>query len=119
MYDLNSAFDIEQHKAHYINYLEVIITRDGVIEYAIPSHQEKLIEIACDQLGLTREESGKKCPVEYWFNFLEWLCNLTGCISVWNNYFIAGSDLKPNTMQIKAMRDLVSSGLYTGRFDYT
>ena len=39
MYDLNSKFDIEQHKKKYINYLEVIIFPDGHIEYAVPSHQ--------------------------------------------------------------------------------
>ena len=34
MYDLYSKFDIEQHKKHYINYLEVILFPDGHIEYA-------------------------------------------------------------------------------------
>ena len=45
-YGLGSTFDIEQHKAKYKNYLEVIIDANGTIMYAVPSHQEKASELA-------------------------------------------------------------------------
>ena len=44
-YDIYCAFDLEKHKQTYVQYLEVVILEDGTVEYAVPSHQEKLIEI--------------------------------------------------------------------------
>jgi len=55
-YDLNSDFDIEQHKKTFIHYLEVVIDGNGKIMYAVPSHQEKLITLAREKLNVTREE---------------------------------------------------------------
>ena len=46
---LHSPFNIETHKKTFINYLEVVITSDGVIHYAIPSHQEFYINYAIRQ----------------------------------------------------------------------
>ena len=42
-YDIYCAFDLEKHKQTYVQYLEVVILEDGTVEYAVPSHQEKLI----------------------------------------------------------------------------
>ena len=44
-YDIYCAFDLEQHKQTYVQYLEVVILEDGTVEYAVPSHQEKLIAL--------------------------------------------------------------------------
>lgn len=46
-YDIYCAFDLEKHKQTYVQYLEVVILEDGTVEYAVPSHQEKLIALAC------------------------------------------------------------------------
>jgi len=87
-YDLHSPFDIKLHKQNYINYLEVVIFPDGHIEYAIPSHQEKLIQICLDQLGITRYTLERMCPKNYYCDFLTWLCTMSGCVSVWNEYIV-------------------------------
>jgi hypothetical protein len=88
-YDLHSKFDIQQHKAHYVNYLEVIVRPDGTVEYAVPSHQEKLIAVACETLNKTRKQIGDECPPEFYFDFCKYLCNITGCISLWMRNMIA------------------------------
>ena len=111
MYDLNSKFDINQHKTHYVNYLEIIIFPDGHIEYAVPSHQEKLISICCEKFKVTRDQLMKMCPREYYCNFLEWLCTTSGCISVWNTYIQLGTNCKATQEQIKAIEDLKAAHL--------
>lgn len=58
---LHSPFNIETHKKTFVNYLEVVITSDGVIHYAIPSHQEFCINYAI-QLGLFKS---RKALYEY------------------------------------------------------
>lgn len=40
---LRSPFDIETHKATFVNYLEVCIDEGGTPHYAVPSHQEWLV----------------------------------------------------------------------------
>ena len=59
-------FDIEAHKAQYHNYFEVVVSPEGEVEYARPSHQTYLIEKAKKNLHLNREELDKSCPTEYW-----------------------------------------------------
>lgn len=81
-YSIYSVFDVEQHKKTYVNYLEVIIGEGGKVAYAIPSHQEALIKIACRKLGVTRQELNAMCPKDYCFDFMTWLCTITGCCSV-------------------------------------
>lgn len=111
MYDLNSKFDIAQHKERFVNYFEVIILKDGTIEYAVPSHQEKLIEIVMEQNGWTREELYDNTPVEYYADFMTWLCLQSGAISVWNSYLIAP---KISRKQIVKLKRLKLEGLYKG-----
>ena len=107
---LHGNFDIETHKKTFVNYLEVIIREDGTVEYAVPSHQEKLIGIAMKQLGLTRMQLYAMCPREYMFDVCEWLCKITNCISVWNDYCVG----LPNDVQARALRTLKLHGLSRG-----
>ena len=79
---LHSPFDIDIHKAVFTNYLEVIILADGTVEYAVPSHQEKLILLGMEKTGLNRDEFYNSCPREYWFDVLTWLTMKTGAIAV-------------------------------------
>lgn len=89
VYNLHSKFDIQQHKKHHVNYLEVIVRPDGTVEYAVPSHQEKLIAVACEMQNKTRKQIGDECPPEFYFDFCKYLCNITGCISLWDRHMIA------------------------------
>lgn len=110
-YDLYSEFDIEKHKATFPHYLEVVIDADGKITYAVPSHQEKLIKLACDKLSVTRDELKVLCPREYYFDFLKWLCLLTGAMSVWDDWCEYGN---PTAKQVGTLRKLKMAGLYKG-----
>lgn len=111
MYDLYSPFDIEQHTQNFVDYLEVVVFPDGHIEYAVPSHQEKLIAVCMKELGLTRDELNKRCPKEYYFDFMTWLCNVSHCVSVWNEYIVT-SDIVPLTIeQRKTLQELIKCGL--------
>ena len=109
-YGLNSKFNIDQHKEHFIHYLEVVIRTDGTVEYAVPSHQEKLIAIAMEKLDCTREELYAKCPIEFYFDVTAWLCLITGCVSVWETYTVGIF----NNAQLKALQELEAAGLYIG-----
>lgn len=107
---LQQAFNIETHKKTFNDYLEVIILEDGTITYAVPSHQEKLIVLACEKLNIERDELYDLCPKEYYFDFMNWLCKITGCVSLWNNH-MAG---RASTLQQKSIQQLIDERLYYG-----
>ena len=114
-YSVYSPFDIKKHKETYINYLEVLILEDGTIEYAVPSHQEKALEIACKKLNKTKKEIEDMCPREYYCDYLTWLLGITGSISVWgtsDEYFIVYKTI--NKKQIATLKKLKKHGLYKG-----
>lgn len=114
MYNLESKFDMEQHKKHYIHYLEVILFPDGHIEYAVPSHQEKLIAICCEQLRVSRDTLFEMCPQEYYCDVIVWMCNISGCVSVWTDG-IMKSDCNPLTnAQWTALQKMKEIGIYEG-----
>lgn len=102
-YDLYSKFDIKQHEAHYTNYLEVVVLPDGSVEYAVPSHQEKLIAIGMRQQRLSRLEYEERCPREYWLDYMRWLLDDTGCIAVWSQGY--SSCKNPTTAQINRLKE--------------
>lgn len=109
-YDLHSEFDIEKHKAKYINYLEVLIEEDGHVLYAVPSHQELAIKLACKAKHWSRDQLNKKCPPEYYFDFLPWVLSISNAVSVWNTMYIGNA----NEAQINTLKSLKKAGLYTG-----
>lgn len=110
-YDMYSDFDVRKHKETFVNYLEVVICEDGKIMYANPSHQEALISLACKKLSLTRNELFAKCPQEYYFDFITWLCMESGACSVWDR-FVMGD--KFTEKQIAALEMLKREGVYKG-----
>ena len=104
-----SDFDIEQRSETFIHYLEAVIDENGKIMYAIPSHQEKLISLACEKLNVTREELNAMCPQEYYCDFMDWLCKMSGSCA---ENFIRCDKL--TEQQIKALQMLKENGLYLG-----
>lgn len=107
---LHSPFDIETHKKTFINYLEVVILENGTVVYAVPSHQEKLIALSCEKLGMTRDELNDHCPQEYYFDFMTWLIGICAAVPVWNE-MIQG---EPNDKQRETLSLLQAEGLYRG-----
>lgn len=110
-YNLHCPFDIEKHKQTYVNYLEVVICEDGTIMYAVPSHQEKGIALACARLNVSRSELDALCPREYYGDYMTWLCMVAKVVFVWNGHCVA---VNPTIKQIGSLRRLKMAGLYTG-----
>ena len=112
-YDLYSEFDIHQHKKTYIHYLEVVLFSDGHVEYAVPSHQEKLIAVCCNQLGVSREQLNDMCPQSYYFDFATWLCNMSRCCMLWESMVLT-PEYGITPAQMATLGELVKHRLYLG-----
>lgn len=108
---LHSPFDIDVHRATFVNYLEIVILEDGTVEYAVPSHQEKMISIACSKLNVSREILYDMCPREYYFDVLTWLSQVSGAVAVWD-FKIEG---QPNHKQLETLDMLSKEGLYRSK----
>lgn len=80
----NTVFDYKTHKENFTAYLEVIIFKDGHIEYAVPSHQMKLVDIYCRKNNITRDELYKIIPITEAPN--DWITYNLGLIQVWYNF---------------------------------
>lgn len=107
---MHGPFSISLHAATFVNYLEVVILPDGHVEYAVPSHTEKLLQIAMEQTQLSREQIYNSCPPDYYFSVNEWLCKYTNCVAV-NTYSYIG---EPNDAQLSMLRRLAKAGLFKG-----
>lgn len=114
-YDVYSKFDVGKHKEHFVHYLEVMISPDGEIEYAVPSHQEYAIKKACEALGVTRMELSDMTPPEYYFDWLNWLLAQTGYMAVWEDGYVCPN---PTKKQIGKLKMLKLNGLYRGAISY-
>ena len=113
-YDVYSDFDIQKHKETFTNYLEVVITEDGVIHYAVPSHQEYMIMLAMHQNGWTRAKLREvvcKDPDSY-DDFMVWLSRKTHSVSVWNDYIVF---YEMNSTQWSKLNELKTEGLFHGQ----
>ena len=110
-YSVYSKFDLNKHKDSFNSYLEVMILEDGTIEYAVPSHQEKAIKLACEKLQISRSELDLLCPREWWCDYLAWLLKISGAVAVWENraYYSTISQ-----KQISVLKSLKLQGLYKG-----
>ncbi len=107
---LHGKFSIRTHKEIFTNYLEVVISPEGVVEYAVPSHQLKLMNILINQTGCTREELEYSVPKEFYFDMIGWLTMESGYIAVWNDHF----EGTPTPAQSKMLKRLAANGLYHG-----
>jgi hypothetical protein len=107
---LHSPFDVRVHKQNFIGYLEVIIRSDGTVEYAVPSHTIKLASIYGKSMDQIYEEYATD---KSGLDPVEWLCNKTGCISVWTEGY-AG---KANATQKRALWFLKYNEVYGGMIE--
>lgn len=110
-YNLYCPFDIEKHKKTFINYLEVVILEDGTIEYAVPSHQEKAIKIACEKLQCDRDHFIDVVSQKHLSDWNEWLMDTAGVIMVWDS-FIQFHNV--TQAQINSLKRLKEAELYFG-----
>ena len=107
---LHSPFDINVHKATFINYLEVVIDTEGVVHYAVPSHQEFIINYLVQTKYGTREALNDAVPREYWFDMMTWLTDQSGIVAVWNDRYLGIL----NERQRETLEKLQRVGLYKG-----
>lgn len=113
-YGVQSKFDIEKHKVHFIDYLEVVILPNGEVQYAVPSHTTKAELLCMEKLGVTREELWKACPPQYMFDYLPWLLSVCGAVSVWNNFYTLGIGKELTRQQYQILKELKMHGLFKG-----
>lgn len=92
---------IAQHTG--ICYCEVVIDPDGNIEYAIPGHVYKLIEVARE----SRDELDRMMPMRA--APLHWLIEHTGYGSVWYDQFIL--PYRYTNAQVQALQELCDAGI--------
>lgn len=110
---LHAPFNVETHKKTFINYLEVVILRDGTIEYAVPSHQLKAVDIIAKRRKLTRKQVADLCPPEHFLDYLFWLCREANVVMVWNKRYMGEMNVK----QLRSLAMLMEEGLYKGNID--
>lgn len=112
---LHGPFDIKLHKLTFIDYLEVVISPDGIVEYAVPSHLEKLLRVFMEQENISDRQEAFRVIEERDTDMdgpLISLAKQTGYISVWREAYTCGSS--PTKKQIAALRKLKLNGLYFG-----
>lgn len=119
MYDCNySEFDAEMHAQTYIDYLEVVITNDGVIHYAHPSHTIFVENLLKQKFGEEKFKQLIEQPEAY-NDYGLWLCRTADVIMVWNNFYRG----TPNKKQIKSLillketKDKLGLPLYKGEIN--
>lgn len=112
---LRGPFDPDVHAETFINYLEVIVTDQGTVLYATPSHFERLIALYCKQNGLDylnpderREYVYQQMPDDA--APVDWLCEKTGSIAVWYDHY----EGKPSPNTADALHELRHRGIYNG-----
>ena len=72
---------------------------------------EKQIALACEKLNATREELNAMWTHEYYFDFMTWLCKVSGACAVWEKFIQCD---KLTEKQIRALHMLKDNGLYIG-----
>lgn len=116
-YSIYSVFDIQQHKEKYVNYLEVVISPEGVVEYAVPSHSEILIRHCCEMKKISREQLYALVPREYYADMIGWLCKETGYVAVWNECCVSRGGISKR--QKNKLKTLKLAGIYRGNIPET
>lgn len=99
---------VKENRMKFISYLEIIIDDECMIHLAIPSHQMKLIELACKKENCTKEELERMMPEYCHAN--NWIISKYGFVSVWYNMYTY-SARHYNRKQMEVMRVLRINGL--------
>lgn len=95
------------NKAGYKDYCEIIITQFGGIELATPSHLEKLIELYCKNMNISREEAINRLPLEC--SPASLIIDKYNYIAVWYNYLVIPA--KINRFQKKTLKILTDNNI--------
>lgn len=99
---MSQPFDYRRHGEEFTRYCEVVILKDGTVEYAVPSHQEKL-KALCRERGV---DPIADCPRSMYARYDEWLMQQTGAVCVWYDRWLGN----PNDAQARSLRRLQMHG---------
>lgn len=105
---LHSDFDLQTHVKTFVYYCEVIMWPDGKVEYAIPSHVEKLIAVYADKKGMTVSETKDMLRKETCYPYYRRIMDELSIMFVW--YDSVFSTKKPTKDQLKMLSDMLLAG---------
>ena len=110
-------FSIERHKKTFINYMEAIIDSDGVVYYAIPSHERKLMEIVLKQnpemcMKDLENEAEKNAYLDGW---AEYLMRKSGCICIYTKGYMTPRNYQMSDAQKQKLGELIKAQLTTNK----
>ena len=103
---LHSPFDYETHSKTFIQYCETVIYPDGLIEYSIPSHQEKIIDIYSKKHGISVD--GVRSLFWNDYAWMDKILDDIGVVLVWYDYLEYRKSLTEE--QEKAINKLIEYG---------
>lgn len=104
---LYKPFNLQNHKDNFSYYCEVVIHPNGKIEYAVPSHERKLLKVYAKQNHLTEDQAFDKA-VEWGADYIDRLMHETGCVFIWYGSLYNGTNLTKK--QVKAINNLIKTG---------
>ena len=93
---------VKMHKDQFVCYCEILISPEGEIVFANPSHTEALIRIAQEAFDTDREGIRNMIGAE--FLPMHYLIDRLGYISVWYN--MATTPLHITDEQVECLREL-------------
>lgn len=96
----DTVFDIKTHNENFINYLEVIILQDGTVVYAVPSHQQKLLELYGNKYNITIEDIINKNIIPLCESPEDWIIYDLNVISVWYDFIIRPENITKEQQEI-------------------
>ena len=111
-YTVNEFIEMtKQNPDEWINYLEIIILNNGMIELARPSHLEKVIEIYCKKMNTTKKDFEENFP--FYLSPLEFICEKYHIIAVWYNKVIMPKKINRfQKITLKKLQDASLLSLY-------
>lgn len=95
---------LAQH--NHIRYCEAIVNDDGTVEYAIPSHGEKLISRVCDYRGISRSQLASEMPI--FCDMIAYLADIVNTAVVWYSMCYIPKNCSKRCLDSVSM--LISSG---------
>lgn len=104
-YDCNrNKFNLKKHVVKYINYLEVMVSKEGEVFYANPSHTIFLENVFKLKNGITTRDAFMDAIEvrEAYADYMGWLCKQTGFIAVWDSFYVG----EANMVQRQVLKEL-------------
>ena len=98
---------VDQNKEKFIKYCEIIITDNGIIEFAHPTHSISIVREASKKNKISVEEYKNSIPKSC--SPLHWVTCKEKFIGVWYNYIIVPQ--KINRIQKKVLDLLSENGI--------